>query len=284
MTRERPGAPAPLALSRIGLGCVTFGREIDEAASLTLLDHASARGVTHFDTAAAYANGASEKILGRWLATRKPAGVTVATKLLPPFATLDLRPSLRRLGVDRIDLLYLHRWDETAPAAAPELRALLDSGVVRALGVSNVTAAQLRTLEAPVRVVQNNHNLAVSDLTPDLREHCAAQGIALVTYSPLGAGFLTGKHRDGVQPGSRFSLIPGHQRIYFQEEAFRRLARLEDIARRSGRTPVELALAWALRTPGVASTLIGGRVPAHLDQAFAARDFDDPALLAQLNP
>ena len=71
-------------LPRIGLGCVTFGREIDEAASFALLDHAFARGVTHFDTAAAYGGGASETILGKWLASRKPEGITIATKILPP--------------------------------------------------------------------------------------------------------------------------------------------------------------------------------------------------------
>jgi 1-deoxyxylulose-5-phosphate synthase len=79
--------PAPLK-ARIGLGCVTFGREIDEASSFVLLDHTLERGVRHFDTAAAYGAGASEAILGKWLASRKPKGLTIATKILTPYSIL----------------------------------------------------------------------------------------------------------------------------------------------------------------------------------------------------
>ena len=93
-------SPKPATFSRIGLGCVTFGREIDEDASFALLDHALERGITHFDTAAAYGGGASETILGKWLASRKPVNITVATKILPPYDWMDITDSLRRLGVD----------------------------------------------------------------------------------------------------------------------------------------------------------------------------------------
>lgn len=271
-----------LALSRIGLGCVTFGREIDEAASFALLDHALARGIAHFDTAAAYGGGASETILGKWIASRKPANVTVATKILPPYDRIDITESMRRLRIEQIDLLYLHRWHETASHSAAELQALLRSGRVKALGVSNFSAPQLRAFDLPVSAVQNNHNLAVSDVTDSLREHCAAHDMAIVTYSPLGAGFLTGKHRNGVQAGSRFEIIPGHQQVYFHEVANQRLARLEAVAKRSGYSQAHLALAWALHQPGIACTLIGGRRPTHIDQAFAALACDDPALLGEL--
>lgn len=270
--------PPPLQSPRVGLGCVTFGREIDEAASFALLDHAFARGVTHFDTASAYGGGASETILGKWLASRKPLGITIATKILPPYDRIDITPSLKRLGVEDLDLLYLHQWHETAPQAA----AALENLPVKQLGASNFTVEQLRSFDAPVRCIQNNHNLAVSDVTEALRGYCAAHGIAIVTYSPLGAGFLTGKHRNGVQAGSRFAIIPGHQQIYFHDAAYQRLARLEAAARRTGHSQAHLALAWALYQPGIDTVLIGGRTPAHLDQAFAALEFDDPALLAGL--
>jgi len=135
----------------------------------------------------------------------------------------------------------------------------------------------------PFRVIQNNHNLAVGDVTPQLREFCAAREIAIVTYSPLGAGFLTGKHRRGVSPGSRFDLVPGHQDVYFHEAAYRRLARLEAVAARTGHSQAHLALAWAMHQPRVASVLVGGRTTAHLDQALAAQAFDDPALFAELD-
>jgi 1-deoxyxylulose-5-phosphate synthase len=194
-----------LPATRIGLGCVTFGREIDEAASFALLDHALALGVKHFDTAAAYGGGASESILGKWLASRKPEGITVATKILPPYDRIDITPSLNRLGVEQIDLLYLHQWHETALQVGPLLGRL----AVKQFGASNFTLEQLQAAEPLFRVVQNNHNLAVSDVSDAFRAHCAANGISIVTYSPLGAGFLTGKHQDGVQPGSRFEVVPG---------------------------------------------------------------------------
>lgn len=274
--------PAALPVSQIGLGCVTLGREIDEAASFVLLDHALSRGVRFFDTASAYGGGASESILGRWLASRRPSGITIATKILPPYDRVDISASMQRLGVDQIDLLYLHQWHDSALNAVPALDELLRSGRVKALGLSNVTLEQLRAAGPRFSVVQNNHNLAVSDVSDALREHCTAHGIAIVTYSPLGAGFLTGKHQHGVQSGSRFDLIPGHQDVYFHDHSYRRLATLEAVSVRTGHSQAHLALAWALHQPGIASVLVGGRTPAHLDQAFAALELNDPELFTEL--
>lgn len=268
----------PLPRPQIGLGCVTFGREIDETASFALLDHAWGRGVRHFDTAAAYGGGASETILGKWLASRKPEGITVATKILPPYDRIDLTPSLKRLGVDQIDLLYLHQWHETAL----QLDSSLDGLTVKQLGASNFTLAQLQAVGPRFRVVQNNHNLAVNDVSDEFRAYCSANDIAIVTYSPLGAGFLTSKHQNGVQAGSRFEVVPGHQNIYFHDSAYQRLARLEAVAARTGHSQAHLALAWALHQPDIDTVLIGGRSPAHLDQAFAAMAFNDPAVFAEL--
>lgn len=270
--------PAKLSVSQIGLGCVTFGREIDEAASFALLDHALARGVRHFDTAAAYGGGASETILGKWLASRKPQGITVATKILPPYDRIDISPSLKRLGVEQLDLLYLHQWHETALYADSALEGL----PVKQFGASNFNLEQLRAVGPRFRVIQNNQNLAVSDVSDTLRDYCAANEIAIVTYSPLGAGFLTGKHQKGVQAGSRFEIIPGHQQVYFHESAYQRLARLEAVAKRTGHTQAHLALAWALHQPGIDTVLIGGRSPAHLDQALAALAFDNVDILTEL--
>ncbi|MBL9214039.1 MAG: aldo/keto reductase [Opitutaceae bacterium] len=297
MNRTTTG-PAGLTLSNPGLGCVTFGREIDAAASFQLMDFAVARGVTFFDTAVAYANGASETIIGDWLASRRPApgGVTVASKILPPYEPARIRQEvdkiLGRLRVPALDLLYLHKWDATAeaPEALAALDGLVKAGRVRALGVSNYTSERLeRALRlqaeaglARFQYLQNNHNLAVREADTPYREWCARQGVAVVTFSPLGAGFLTGKHRQGVQAGSRFELIPGHQAIYFQDLSWRRLARLEAVAARLGRTSTELALAWALHQPGIASVLIGGRNSSQLEQALQAQAFNDPAVFAEL--
>ncbi|WP_395745706.1 aldo/keto reductase [Prosthecobacter sp.] len=273
---------AALPISQIGLGCVTLGREIDEEASMVLLDHALARGVRLFDTAAAYGQGASENILGRWVASRRPEGITIATKILPPYDRIDIAASMQRLGVDQIDLLYLHQWHESALSTGAALDDLVRSGRVKAVGLSNVTLEQVKSAGPRFSVVQNNHNLAVSDVNEALREYCMTNGTALVTYSPLGAGFLTGKHRHGVQSGSRFDLVPGHQDVYFHTDSYRRLATLEAVSARTGHSQAHLALAWALHQPGTASVLVGGRTPAHLDQAFAALALDDPALFAEL--
>ena len=263
-----------------------------------MMDHAWARGITVFDTAAAYGDGASERVIGAWLAARQPdpAALVVATKLLPPYTpehvAASVAGSLARLGRASLDLLFLHRWDASAetPAALTALASLVRTGKVRALGGSNFSAEQLaRVLQlqrdrglTPLSVLQNNHNLAIRGVDAELKQLCAAAGIAIMTFSPLGAGFLTGKHRAGVQAGSRFELITGHQQLYFQAAAFRRLARLDAVAARTGRPQVELALAWALHQPQIATVLIGGRTPAQLDQAFAALGVNDPFLLAEL--
>lgn len=293
-----PFIPMP-EFSPISLGCVTFGREIDQAAAFALMDHAVTRGVRFFDTAAAYAQGASERIVGAWLASQGAAAksVTVATKLLPPYTpeaiARSVQQSRERLGVPIIDLLLVHRWDASIEDAAAlcALDDLRQKHVIRALGVSNFTTPQLEQslfLQAtiglqPFQVIQNNQNLAVRDVDEAMRDLCAKHKIAITTYSPLGAGFLTGKHQNGAVAGSRFAIIPGHQSVYFHERSYKRLAHLQKVAARTGHSPTRLALAWALHQPGTASVLIGGRTTAHLDQAFDALNLNDAELFAELS-
>ena len=285
-------------LTPLGLGCVTFGREIDEATSFQMMDHAVEKGIRHFDTAAAYAAGASEKVVGAWFASRRPApgSIVVATKFLPPYSAASIeeavRASMERLGSASIDLMYLHRWHDSA--AAPETLAAFDrlasDGRVKALGMSNTNAEQLgRMIDAqralgfaPVSAIQNNNNVAVRDVDEPLRALTHAHNMAVITYSPLGAGFLTGKYRTGVPAGTRFDVIPGHQQVYFHEQGRRRLARLEALADRTGLPQAHLAIAWAMRRPGTATVLIGGRSTAQIDQAFTAQSID-PAIVRELD-
>ncbi|MEX2578310.1 MAG: aldo/keto reductase [Verrucomicrobiales bacterium] len=285
-------------VSDIGLGCVTFGREIDETTSRQLLDHAFERGIRLFDTAAAYGGGASETIVGGWVASRRleSGSVTVATKFLPPYtpervsAVVD--ESLSRLGMASLDLLYLHKWDGTAERVefAAALDRVVRDGRVRALGASNYDREQFgKALEIQDRhglerfsVLQNNFNFAVSDIDPGFREFCKSRDIAVVAYSPLGAGFLTGKHKNGVELGSRFDLVPGHGEVYFNKEAENRLSRLESVAERSRHPQAHLALSWAMHQPGIDTVLVGARTTAHIDQALAAKDFRDPKVFGEL--
>lgn len=286
-------------LGRIGLGCATFGREIDAGAAFDLMDHAVARGITHFDTAASYSGGGAEAIVGAWLASRCPAAgsMLVATKIKPPY-TPDAIPraiaaSRQRLGGAPIDLLYLHQWDDGlgSPASLAALDAVVREGQVSALGASNLNATQLTAVLAlqeqagfaRLQVLQNNHNFAVRDVDDAAVQACARAGVALVTYSPLGAGFLTGKHRHGVEPGSRFDVVPGHQKVYFNPLAWERLARLEAASQRTGLPLPIMALAWALNQPGPRTMLVGGRSPVQIDQALAALALGRPHWLEELN-
>ena len=280
-------------LSKIGLGCVTFGREIDQAASFVMMDYALAHGITFFDTASAYAAGGSEKVVGAWLASRrpKPGAVVLSTKITKPYVAEQVEErvnqSLQRLGVESVDLFYLHSWDEEAanPGVLAALDRVVRSGKAKTIGVSNFNAEQLeRVLKlqkangwARMKAVQNNHNFAVRHVDAPLAALCEREDVAIVTYSPLGAGFLTGKHQGGVAPGSRFDLLPGHQPIYFNDLARGRLAQLEGVAAKSGRSQVQLALSWVLHQSWLGSCLVGGRTPAHLDQALAALAFDPAA-------
>jgi aryl-alcohol dehydrogenase-like predicted oxidoreductase len=290
--------PLPFPLSRVSLGSATFGREIDSDAAFAMMDHAVAQGITLFDTAANYSGGASERIIGQWLAARgaftgRPA---LATKLFPPYTAATIESgtdaSMQRLGVQTLDLLYLHKWDAAVESITvlSALDELVRTGRVRSIGVSNFSCRQLQDLillqkrlgVVPIKVLQNNHNLAVRECGPPIRDFCSSEGITIISYSPLGAGYLTGKHIGGVQPGSRFDVMPGHQAIYLQPDSEARLRRLADLSARCGRSMSHLALVWALRQPGIGSTLVGGRTPGHIDQAFAALAEQDPAVLQEL--
>lgn len=281
-------------ISQAGLGCVTFGREIDRAASFSIMDYALEREITFFDTASAYGGGASEEIVGQWFAERGQAAahIAVATKLLPPYdaSTLSaaVEQSLARLRMDRIDVLFAHSWHPSIEDDVV-LRALSDlvvAGKVRALGVSNFNAEQLGTLLrkqadrglTPVSFVQNNHNYAVSHLDDALMRLCRDFEVNIVTYSPLAAGFLTGKYRGAVGSDVRFEIIPGHKDIYFNDRAWERLDRLTKAAEQAGKPPAMLALAWAFHQPQVSSVLVGCRTTGHLDQALAALAEGDPGL------
>jgi aryl-alcohol dehydrogenase-like predicted oxidoreductase len=222
--------------------------------------------------------------------------VTVATKVLPPYSAasieLSVRQSLERLQIDAIDLLYLHRWDATVadPETLAALNAQVRGGRVRAFAASNFDNAQLEDLlnrcdreglSGP-HALQNVNNLALRSIDATTRRLCSERDIAIVTYSPLGAGFLTGKYSESIPAGSRFAVIPGHQPLYFTPTGRARLERLQAIALRVGLPTADLALAWALHQPQVATVLVGGRCRAQLDRAAQAQSLDFPEVFAAL--
>lgn len=277
-----------LKVSSLGLGCVTFGREIDREASFEIMDHAFASGVTLFDTAAAYGGGASESIVGEWLRLRdRRHEVVLATKvtgqLSREWILESVHQSLERLQTDCIDLLQTHVWDDSTPflETLEALTQLVEEGKVRHIGCSNYSADQLDTALtlsgakqlARMTSVQPPYNLVQREIEADLIPLCQREQIGIISYSPLAAGFLTGKHRRGepVVAGSRFDVIPGHQSIYLNEHGFSVLDELDKQAAATGRTHIDLALSWVLQQPGVTSVLFGARNTQHVDQAINAQ-------------
>src|SRR5262245_46415425 len=201
-----------LQVSSIGLGCVTFGREIDQATAFTVMDRALERGVTLFDTAEAYAGGRSEEVVGRWLAERGHRDrLVLATKVAGTLnrarVLTSAEASLRRLQTDRIDLFQVHHWDKTTPLeeTLEALDLLLVQGKARAIGCSNYAAWQLCKALWRQEVhgwgrfesVQPNYNLVVREIETELLPLCADQQVSVLSYSPLGTGFLTGKYSQG---------------------------------------------------------------------------------------
>jgi aryl-alcohol dehydrogenase-like predicted oxidoreductase len=276
-----------LEVSSIGLGCVTFGREIDKATSFAVLDHALERGINLLDTAEAYAAGESERVVGEWIADRGVRDqVVLATKVSGTLTRERVigsaEESLQRLGVDVIDLFQLHVYDDATPVdeTLAALDTLVEQGKVKHIGCSNWGAWQMAhalvrsAAEGGPRLesVQPPYNLVQREIESDLLPLCRDQQVGVLAYSPLGAGFLTGKYRLGqdIPSGTRFDVIPGHQPIYFHDTGWAALGRLDELAAQTGRSLVDLALSWVIAQAGVTSVLIGCRQISHVDQAFEA--------------
>jgi aryl-alcohol dehydrogenase-like predicted oxidoreductase len=292
-----------LCVSAIGLGGATFGREIDEVGAFAVLDRALERGITLFDTAEAYSAGRSEEILGRWISSRRVRDqIVLTTKVAPQLnrarVLASAEASLRRLQVETIDLFLLHSWDANTPLeeALEALDSLVAAGKVRYVGCSNFAAEQLGAALAQqsergwarMDAVQPVYNLAMREIESELLPLCAVQQVGVITYSPLGAGFLTGKYRQGgpVPGGTRFDIVPGHQDIYFNNSAFGAMEQLRARSAELGLPMAQLGLAWVLGRPGITATLIGARDPAQVDQAFLAaelaRSTNLPPMLSNL--
>ena len=276
-----------LKVSSIGLGCVTFGREIDEATSFKVMDHALSRGINLFDTAEAYGGGASEATVGKWLkASGKRDDVVVCTKvsgnLTKERIISSTEASLRRLNVDTIDLFQLHRFDPTVEVEEKmeALNQIVEKGYARYIGCSNFAAWQLTKALwkqdvngwARLESVQPMYNLVDRGIEQELIPLCADQQVGIVSYSPLGAGFLTGKYSRGgeVPKGTRFDVMPGHQPLYFTERGWRVVEALRAQSELSGNSMIQLTLAWTIGQPGITCVLIGARDTAQVDQAFEA--------------
>src|SRR4051812_13137773 len=276
-----PRAPAPM--SRLVLGTMTFGDTVDAAGAAAMLDAALDAGITGLDTANGYAGGETERILGPLLATRRER-VVLATKAgMPhpdagehaPLSAAGLRASLegslRRLGVDRVDLFYLHQPDRATPVTETlgAVKEAMDRGEVGALGVSNYAAWQIAELNAAADVVgcprpvvaQQLYNLVARRIEEEYLEFARVSGLLTMVYNPLGGGLLTGKHSFTAAGTGRFGdsrLSRMYRDRYWTPERFAAVERLAKIADDAGVALPELSLRWLLSSPDIGAVLLGG--------------------------
>ena len=268
-----------------------FGWTADESSSFAVLDAFAAAGGNFIDTADTYSSwvpghvgGESESIIGRWMAARgNRASMVIATKvgmlptlkgLAPATIRSAVEGSLRRLGVDRIDLYYAHRDDPDTPIA-DTVRAfdeLVKEGKVRQVAASNYTAPRLREALAISRrdglveyvALQPHYNLMHrQEYEGELQDLCVAEQVACLPYFSLAMGFLTGKYRPGV---AVLSPRAGGASKYLDERGIRVLAALDEIAAAHGTAVSAVALAWLAAQPTVVAPIASARTVAQLTE------------------
>ncbi len=322
---QRSVGRTDLTISAIGLGGGSWGREIDEESSYRIMDYAIENGITFFDTGDSYGGGqsregrktqygvederevtgewhSSEKIIGRWMRSRGCRDeITLCTKVAtggdPGNIAHALTGSLERLGVDQVDIYKLHSpdasipIDETMMAMSEEVSA----GRTKIIGCSNQSVEQLRQAMATSKkhglarweIIQPSYSLAAPENEKALFPLCQEEQIAITSYSPLAAGFLTGKYgRDPLTwpSGSRYHISPAHADVYFSDLNFRLLDLLKAKAAETGIPSLRLAMAWAMTHPAVTSVIIGTRTTNHIDNALAAMKMGlDPVLRDEMS-
>jgi aryl-alcohol dehydrogenase-like predicted oxidoreductase len=295
-----------LTVSAIGLGCMgmsEFYGPTDDAQSLATLERAFALGVTHFDTADMYGSGHNESLLARFLAGRRDR-VVIATKFgivrepgkyerridtSPAYVRAACEASLKRLGIETIDLYYAHRLNPEIPVedTVSAMADLVKAGKVRALGLSEVSAATLRRAHAvhPIAALQSEYSLWTRDVEAEILPTLRELGIALVAYSPLGRGMLTGAiGKDTRLADNDFRRISPRFQEGNLDANLRLVAIVRALAAERGCTPAQLALAWLLaRGPDILPIPGTRRIPTLEENVGAAGVALSPADLAHLN-
>ena len=299
MEQRRIGS---LEVSAVGIGCNNFGWRTDADGAVAVVDAAIDAGINFFDTADLYGAGKSEEFLGRALGPRR-SQVIIATKFghpgnehlrggRPETVRQAAEDSLRRLGTDYIDLYQMHRPDAEVPIAETlgALDELVRAGKVREIGSSNFSAEQIREAEAAARgarfvSVQNDYSLLQREPEAAVLPECERLGLAFLPFFPLASGLLTGKYRKG-QPapeGARLSDPRWEERM----RADQRMDQVEALiafAESRGHTVLELAFAWLLARPAVASVIAGATKPAQVHANAAAAGWSlTPADLAEID-
>ncbi len=284
-----------LVSSRLVLGTMTFGSQVDQAGANAMVDAALDSGIDHFDTANVYNGGAAEEMLGRALGRRRSRAV-VATKVRNTVhggrdgsglgraaIRAALEGSLRRLQTDYVDLYYLHAPDRDVlvEETLATMAELVAQGMVRHVGFSNYAAWQVADMgwlaaangwPAP-RIGQQLYNAISRALEEEYAEFAATHGVATLAYNPLAGGLLTAKHRGATEPPiGRFASSERYRRRYWSREQAGAVEELAVVAGGAGLSPVELAFGWLLAQPVVDAIVLGASSLEQLQVDVAACD------------
>jgi 1-deoxyxylulose-5-phosphate synthase len=292
-----------LKVSRICLGTLTFGSRqwrdymLEEEESRPFFQRAVELGINFFDTADMYSLGVSEEITGRALRDYAERDeIVVATKVHFPMGQgvnqrglsrkhiMDaVDASLRRLGMEYIDLYQIHRWDETTPIeeTLEALHDLVRMGKVRYIGASSMAAWQfakclyLADLHGWSRFIsmQNHMNAIYREEEREMLPLCRAEGVGVIPWSPLARGFLAGnRHRGGGGETPRAQKDTLAAELYYRDADFDVVDRVVELAKQKEVSPAQIALAWLLHKPGVVAPIIGVTKLKQLDESVAALD------------
>ncbi len=296
-----------LNVSEIALGSwLTYGVGVETNQSRACLDAAFDCGINFIDTANVYGQGAAESFLGDNLQGRARDSYVLATKLFFPMSETDkglsaaqihkqLNDSLRRLRTDYVDLYQCHRYDENTPLdeTMQALTEVVESGKVRYVGFSEWTAPQIRAaMEIPgvVSFVSSQPQYSMLYRVPEAEviPLCTKYGISQIVWSPLAQGVLTGKYGKGQKPPEDSRAVNPKMNIFMdkwlREDLLKSIDDLDSIADDQGISTTQLALAWVLREPNLASAIIGASKPAQvLENARASGIVLDDATLKAID-
>lgn len=261
-----------------------FGGRADARESEAMFAACRDAGINFFDTAHLYTDGASERLLGQCAADQRDALILATKVAYSGGATREniqqsFDQSRRRLNVDMVDLLYLHRWDPDTDLAESfeTLAALKDKGQIRYIGVSNYAAWQVMKAQTAaaaagitITVLQPMLNLVKRQAEVELLPMARSEGFLVAPYSPLGGGLLTGKYATTMNAKGRLSEDPRYAARYAQRWMHETAGALVRLARETGTDPATLAVAWAAARPGVTAPIISARSAAQLAPSLAA--------------
>jgi aryl-alcohol dehydrogenase-like predicted oxidoreductase len=296
-----------IKVSPLCFGTMSFGGDADEAESSRMYAACRELGINFFDCADAYSKGRAEEILGRLIASERDHLVITSKCFNPTSEDINARganrrhipraveASLRRLGTDRLDVLFMHRWDPVTPLE-DTLRALEDlvrDGKVLHLGASNYSAWQVakglgiaeRRGWARFDVIQPMYSLVKRQVESEILPLAREENLGVITYSPVGGGLLSGKYAPGVRPDSgRLITNKEYTARYGEEWVFETAAAFTELANARGVHPVSLAVAWAAAHPDVTCPIIGARSLQQLGPSLDALDVDmTPVLRAEIS-